>query len=116
MKFTHFAAMVVPPLGKLSRSMLLPLLLLVAQHGALLHELSHYASGVHQEEHEDKHHKADHCHLCIAFAQIASVATADVASPCLLAGLSFQQVAVAFLPGIASERPSRRSRGPPPLL
>jgi hypothetical protein len=104
------------PLGKLCRSLLLPLLLLVAQHGVLQHELSHYASGATQEGSEEKQPQAKHCNLCIAFAQVFSVATTDVALPDLLAGLSFRQVPAVAMSVATSERPSQRNRGPPTLL
>jgi len=104
------------PLGKLCRSMLLPLLLLVAQHGALLHELGHCASGATQEDSEEEQPKAKHCDLCVVFAQVSSIATTDVALPALRAGLSFRQVPAAGIAGAATERLSQRNRGPPAFL
>lgn len=118
MTLNRFAELGGFPWSKFCRSMLLPLCLLLAQHGVLLHELSHCASGVTQEQGEDDHHRADqdHCHLCIAFAQLESVATTDVVIAGLLAGLSFQQVSIAAMSGTTSESPSERNRGPPTFL
>jgi hypothetical protein len=116
MNLNHVIRLGGLPLGKLCRSMLLPLLLLVAQHGALLHELSHYASGAAQEDGEEKQPKAKHCDLCVAFARVSSIATTDVALPTLRVGLSFRQVPAASIAVAETERPSQRNRGPPTFL
>jgi hypothetical protein len=97
-------------------SLLLPLLLLVAQHGALLHELSHYAAPETQKETDKQHPQIGHCDLCVAFAQVASAATPDAVVPRLLADLSFQQATTIPASGGTSEPPSQRNRGPPTFL
>ena len=101
------------PLGKLFRCLLLPVLLLVAQHGALLHEFSHYGA---RGDGDPLHSIGHPCELCLAFAQVESTATHDFAPPALLDGLSFARVVLApATPGIA-QLVSQRNRGPPAPL
>jgi hypothetical protein len=96
-------------------SLILPLLLLLTQQGALLHELTHIAGNVQQEEGQ-RSSKEKPCDLCVSFAQTASIATQDVAAPGLLAGLSFLQVPAHAVADGSTERPAPRSRGPPRVL
>ena len=104
-------------IGRIGRSLLLPLLLLVAQHGALLHELSHYAGTAETPEESDKQKSGTHpCELCLAFAQVESTATTDVAVPALLSGLSYATALPAMVAVRAAELPSQRNRGPPVAL
>lgn len=104
------------PLGELCRGLLLTLLLLVAQQGALLHELSHYLAPETQGE-SDKQGFAHHaCATCLAFAQVHSAATADVALPTLLTNLSFAPSVTTSPAALAAELPSQRNRGPPAFL
>ena len=104
------------PLRKLCQSLLLPLLLLFAQQGALLHELSHYPAPETQGHGNKQSSRGEACELCLAFAQVDSAAKPDVAAPALLAGLSFELAPAAAVFTIARELPSQRNRGPPPLL
>lgn len=101
--------------GGLCRNLLLPLLLLMAQQGALLHELSHCARPEAHGQRDPQHPDADHCDLCLAFAQIASAAPAAVAVPALRADLSFHRAVPIPASDGSKERPSPRNRGPPDL-
>ena len=102
----------------LLRSLLLPLLLLLAQQGALLHELSHYAKPQTQEEGGDKKQPshAEACSLCLAFAQVESAAPTHVSMAPLLAQLSFELTPVDPVYVATTPLPAERSRGPPPIL
>jgi hypothetical protein len=104
------------PLGKLCRSLVLPLLLLVAQHGALLHELSHAIAPQTQDESDPPTSSKHPCQLCLAFAQIQSTATATDAIPVLLTGLTFAPSVASVPATLAAELPSQRNRGPPAFL
>jgi hypothetical protein len=104
------------PSGKVCRSLLLPLLLLFAQHGELLHELSHYAKPEAQQDGGKQHPQAGHCHLCLAFAQVDSTAAPDAVAVHLLGDLSFLQATAALASDRTAERPARRNRGPPTFL
>ena len=104
------------PLGKLCRSLLLPLLLLFAQQGALLHELSHYTAPETQGHSKKQSSRGEACELCLAFAQVESAAKPDLAVPVLLADLSFELAPAVTVSAVAAELPSQRNRGPPPLL
>lgn len=100
---------------RLIPSLLLPLLLLLAQQGALLHDLTHIAGNAQQED-GPRSSKEKPCDLCVSFAQTASIATHDVATPGLLAGLSFLQVPAHAIADGSTEPPAPRSRGPPHYL
>ena len=104
------------PLGKLCRSLLLPLFLLFAQQGALLHELSHYTTPETQGHSKKQSSRGEACELCLAFAQVDSVAKPDLAVPALLANLSFEMAPAPTAYAVAAELPAQRNRGPPPLL
>jgi hypothetical protein len=104
------------PLGKLCRSLLLPLLLLFAQQSALLHELSHYAAPETQGHSKKQSSRGEACELCLAFAQLDSAAKPDLAVAALLADLSFALAPAVAVYAAAAELPSERNRGPPPLL
>lgn len=103
-------------LGRLCRALLLPLLLLVAQQGAFLHELSHYTPAqVQDDEHKDEH---DHevgglCTLCLAFASVDCVAGFASEMATLLHGLGFALPAVTPIIARAATPPAQRNRGPP---
>ncbi|MFO1271176.1 MAG: DUF2946 family protein [Rubrivivax sp.] len=97
---------------RFGRALLLPLLLLCVQQGAFLHELSHYKAGETQDE-GDRRPANGPCALCLAFADVQSVATPAVPPLLLLARLSFVLVPVAVVIARAATPPPRRSRGPP---
>jgi hypothetical protein len=100
---------------KLLRSLMLPLLLIVAQQGAVLHELSHYAA---TETHDGKKQspRGDVCDLCLAFAHVGSAATPPSVVAPLLTHLSHQLTPVLPVYAAATELPAERSRGPPLFL
>jgi hypothetical protein len=89
------------------------LLLLTAQHGAVVHELSHVAGdGLELRTGIDKSAEAA-CALCPAFAQVVSPAFSHS-----LPVPKFLQLAVERVPdppslAIAAAVPNARSRGPP---
>jgi hypothetical protein len=98
---------------KISLSFGLWLLLLVGQHGAILHELSHFCrvGNVDVSMHADVVAEKD-CELCLGYSQLASPAVH-----------SFPHFAAARLPAERSpersfaatpvDPPTPRSRGPP---
>lgn len=97
---------------KLSWTLLLPIFLLFAQQGELRHEYSHYAE---QSKSCKAPANADHCLECMAYAQIAGAAKADVGQAILLTGLAFHFAPSFAVAGVDSEAVSPRSRGPPAL-
>jgi hypothetical protein len=99
------------PLSKLLLSLLLPLLLLMAQQGALLHEFSHDIAGHSQDE-----DAGPPCEDCAAFAHIHSASPAGLATPLLLTGLSFASSLPALPATTVAAVPSERNRGPPASL
>jgi len=102
--------------GQFCRSLVLPLLLLIAQHGLLLHELSHVAPAPTQDG-SDKHNAGGQpCELCLAFAQVASASAPAVAAAGLLAGLSFASVTPMRVAVADAALPAQRNRGPPAAL
>lgn len=102
---------------KLFSRLILSLLLLVAQQGAVLHELSHFAQpGSQQEREHDQHAVGDLCTVCLAFSQVGTAAPPQVQRPVLLAGLAYQAVPALHIPVRPLDLPATRSRGPPPAL
>src|SRR5580700_531883 len=99
-----------------SISWVLSLLLLVAQHGAVLHELSHLSHGTstHGPVLERSDPPADNsaCPTCQAFSQVANPATASsmVLAYCPAPLIAALDPAYAIL---GAEIPTPRSRGPP---
>ena len=99
---------------KLHISLGLALLLLTAQLGAVLHEVSHIcrvSTNVHEQVHADTALEKM-CDLCVAFSQVANPAGNSVAvakfepSSCAAEALRLCAVATADVP-------TPRSRGPP---
>lgn len=101
-------------LRRLCRVLLLPLLLLCAQQGAFLHELSHYKPAATQDE-DHKKVAGVPCELCLAFASVVSLAAPASLPPLLLTGLSFARMAVMATFARAATAPAQRNRGPPDL-
>jgi hypothetical protein len=106
--------MLTVPMRKLHISLGLALLLLAAQLGAVLHEVSHICrvgTNVHAQVHSDTALEKT-CELCFAFSQVANPAGSTVTvaqfepSSCAAGSL---------LPGAATpaDVPTPRSRGPP---
>ena len=105
------------PLGgssllRLGRTLLLPLLLLCVQQGAFLHELSHYKA-VENQDATDKRPTSGTCALCLAFADVQSVANPAGPSLPLLAGPNSFLVPAAIVATRAAAPTARRNRGPP---
>jgi len=100
---------------RLARTLLLPLLLLLAQPVALLHELGHLTGQATQQE-PDQHHGTGPCVLCLAFAQLDAAASPVVAPLPLLAGLAFVLFAAAAVAARTVRRPALHNRGPPAAL
>ena len=102
---------------RLRLALLLPLMLVLAQQGALLHELSHayYSAGVTAgTELRQGRLLADSnpCALCLAFAQVATPAAASLTA--LPASPALPQLGPEPRYSItAAPRPTPRSRGPP---
>ena len=105
-------------LGMLCRSLLLPLLLLIAQQGAVLHGLSHYgtlhASGQRGEPERQQSHSGP-CELCLAFAHLDAAAKPEPAAV-VLPALGFEVVAISRVSGRTPPAPPEQSRGPPTFL
>ena len=115
---------------KLLFAFLLPVVLLLSQQGAVLHEISHLTDfadrvdtstlvpGASPAGGSDSgaHQAGDlQCQACLAFAHLAGVATATVVPPALL-GFSFHFRVIEAPAFIAADAPTARSRGPPTFL
>lgn len=101
-------------LRRLCCGLLFPLLLLLAQQGALLHELSHCTPTPHQDEHHEQE-SGEPCSLCLAFSGVLSAVGPASPPPLLLTGLSFALLAVTAPFVRAAATPAQRNRGPPDL-
>lgn len=106
---------------KLYLSLLLPLMLLFAQQGALWHEIGHLSRGnaanapVSQQQQRERQSMDKLCESCLAFSQLSAIASTDVLPPNLLSfGFGFARV-VAVL-AITADAPALRARGPPSFL
>ena len=104
---------------KLLLSFLLPVVLLLSQQGAVLHEMSHlaeFAAAGTNGPGSTGHAPGDlQCQACLAFAHLAGAVTAHVVPPALLS-FSFQVPANEAPAFIAADAPTARSRGPPLFL
>lgn len=101
---------------KLSWVLLLPLFLLFAQQGQLLHEYGHDGRPVSSAQFEKKAPApSEHCPLCLAYAHLAGVARPDLAAPTFLSDLDFHFAPVAAVFGVDTPAAQSRSRGPPSL-
>jgi len=100
----------------LLRSLFVALLLVAAQQGAFLHELSHYAARESTGHGKKQHPRGDVCELCLAFAQIGSAAPAQHVAAPLPVGLSHEAAPVVPVFLDAVHLPAERSRGPPRSL
>ncbi len=101
---------------KLSWVLLLPLFLLFAQQGQLLHEYSHDGQSVSSAPFEKKAPApSEHCPLCLAYAHLAGVARADLAAPTFLSDLDFHFAPVVAVASADTPAAQPRSRGPPSL-
>lgn len=101
---------------KLCRSFLLPLLLLLVQQGALLHELTHYTASSTQDEGKKQHSRGEPCALCAAYAQVAAGAAPSTVVAASSSDLAFQAAPPPPALVGSTRPPSQRSRGPPANL
>jgi len=92
------------------------LLLLVAQQGAVVHELSHLSGANHVELQVQTDEAADKtCALCPAFAQVVTPAFSHSFHLPLLVRLALEPVTEPRYAAIDAAVPRPRSRGPPSL-
>jgi hypothetical protein len=102
---------------RLTLSVLLPLLLLLSQQGALLHELSHLAAGSGPAKAEARAEAVgvdtDLCLDCLAFGQIAGLAQFDLPVMASPDGLRHQLIAESSRSVAEAGAPAPRTRGPP---
>jgi hypothetical protein len=101
--------------SRIRLALILPLLLVFAQQGALLHELSHiHRVGSEQLRYEDNNHGDKLCETCAAFAQVGNPASAPTAIlPC--AAALHHYASEPIYSSVGAEAPTPRSRGPPPV-
>ena len=103
-------------LRRLTLSVLLPLILLFSQQGALLHELSHWhlpSSNAAAASVEAASVDSDICLDCLAFAQVAGLAQFDLPALPTHDGLGYHFVSEAARSVAEASTPALRSRGPP---
>lgn len=100
---------------RLTLSVLLLFTLLFTQHGALLHELSHWhlPSPTTQATAEAVSVDTDICLDCLAFAQVAGLAQFDLPALPSHEGLSYHFVSETADSVAEASTPALRSRGPP---
>ena len=95
-------------------SLLLPLIMLLSQQGALWHEVGHFGNG--QAPASQKKETLDKvCESCIAFAHLAAVAKPELFASASTA-LTYAAPAAGQIVSAASAVPTQRSRGPPEFL
>jgi hypothetical protein len=98
--------------------LLLPLLLLLSQHGAWLHELSHatYAASAHQVTVQQAEASFENgiCPSCQSFGQLGSALASSMAAAFSSVSHSCPQSELQY-PQPAPDLPAARSRGPPHL-
>jgi hypothetical protein len=99
--------------SKFRLALVLPLLLVFAQQGAVLHELSHiHSGGSGQVRYEDNLVAGKICDVCAAFAQVGNPASAPVAALPAVAVVR-HYVPAPLYSIVPAEALPPRSRGPP---
>jgi hypothetical protein len=92
------------------------LLLMVAQHGAVVHELSHFSDAGHVGLEVQADGAADKtCALCPAFAQVVTPAFSHSFHIPLLVRFALESVSEPRFAAVDAAVPRPRSRGPPSL-
>jgi len=98
-------------------TILLPILLLLAQQGAIVHELGHLAGNAlraegREQRHEPQHSPGTTCEKCVVFAHLSGAVTPHVPGfdSLLLAHALSGRTSVARS---SADTPVARSRGPP---
>jgi hypothetical protein len=98
--------------------LLLPLLLVLSQHGAWLHELSHatYAASAHQVTVQQSEASFENglCPSCQSFGQLGSALAGSITAACPPVSHSCPQGQPQYAQP-APDLPAARSRGPPLL-
>jgi hypothetical protein len=96
--------------------LLLPLLLVLSQHGAWLHELSHaaYAANPHQVSVQQAQNCLEHgvCPSCQSFGQLGSALAGSVATIAAPVLAHCPQTELQYL-SPSAQLPAPRNRGPP---
>lgn len=101
---------------KLIGRVLLSVLLLLSQQGAMLHEHVHLAASQAAAGGDDTHPvPADACGLCLAFSHLASWAAPAGTDAALAGTATFAAPAWHGLARPALDRAAARNRGPPAL-
>jgi hypothetical protein len=109
----------ITALRRMRLCLLLPLLLVLSQHGAWLHELSHatYAAGAHQVTVQQAEASFENglCPSCQSFGQLGSALAGALTAACSPVAHSCPQAQPQYAPP-APDLPVARSRGPPLLV
>jgi hypothetical protein len=100
-------------MNRLSTVLALLLLLMAAQQGAVVHEISHFSEARTIELRASTDAAADACALCPAFAQVVTPAFSHSFHIPLLVRFALEPVSEPVHATIDAEVPQTRSRGPP---
>jgi hypothetical protein len=105
-----------PMRARLFLAVLLPVLLLVAQQNAMLHELGHAAGSPARTQRQDKQiPPGTACDKCVVFAHLSGAVAPD--APALKQPLlAYEAVSRRTVSLASTEVPTARSRGPPSIL
>ncbi|MBL0726440.1 hypothetical protein [Piscinibacter sp. HJYY11] len=99
---------------KLLSTLLLSVFVLLAQHGAVLHELSHLAAASSPADGDAEHRGAAvACASCLALSHVGLGVALDAEGPRLRSDLAFEAHAWANPPDHTATPVPPRSRGPP---
>lgn len=102
------------PVSYAYRALWLWLLLITAQQGAVIHELSHFYGLDAASSHLETGGAADSaCALCPAFAQVATPAVSHSFHVPALVRAEAERFSELTLQAVEAEVPTPRSRGPP---
>ncbi len=88
------------------------LLLVTAQQGAVLHELSHICRAANTEVRVDADQSQQTCELCLAFAQLGQLTSHSIHAPAFDPAPSHLGPEPRYSV-VGTELPTPRSRGPP---
>jgi hypothetical protein len=101
-------------------SLLLPILLLLAQQGAVLHELGHFAADVEQAQSRGKQPGPQQppgapCEKCVVFAHLLGAVAPSIPA-IVVPQLTFVLFGRVVEAQRSADSPSARNRGPPVVL
>ncbi len=108
-----------PLIRRLTLSILMPLILLLSQQGALLHELSHWhftpagATSVVDQQAQAVDADGDFCLTCLAFAQVGGLAKIEMPVAPAIDSLTYHFAPEAVRHVAEATVPAARNRGPP---